>query len=102
MGCAVCVISNTALDKLKLVTGVGEIEWAFKNTFEVEEDQLAADHVDLIFEGLDTFATVTLVRFCAAPISMWAQHFPPRMARRLLGSAHIYTETLALIPPVQH
>jgi hypothetical protein len=46
---------------LKPSLGVGESEWAFKHTLEVSEKELGAPNVDLVFEGLDTFATVTLV-----------------------------------------
>ncbi|TEB30224.1 beta-mannosidase [Coprinellus micaceus] len=42
------------------VQWVGESEWAFKHTLEVSEKELGAPNVDLVFEGLDTFATVTL------------------------------------------
>ncbi|KAF9247262.1 glycoside hydrolase family 2 protein [Melanogaster broomeanus] len=42
------------------VQWVGEAEWAFKNTFVVTETDLAATNADLVFDGLDTFATVTL------------------------------------------
>jgi hypothetical protein len=42
--------------------GVGEKEWAFKTTFTASDDDLKAPNADLVFDGLDTFATVTLVR----------------------------------------
>ena len=42
--------------------GVGEKEWAFKTTFAVSSDDLELPNADLVFDGLDTFATVTLVR----------------------------------------
>ncbi|KAF9226510.1 glycoside hydrolase family 2 protein [Gyrodon lividus] len=42
------------------VQWVGETEWVFKNTFTVTEKDLTATNADLVFEGLDTFATVTL------------------------------------------
>lgn len=42
--------------------GVGEKEWAFKTTFVASNDDLKAPNADLVFDGLDTFATVTLVR----------------------------------------
>jgi beta-mannosidase len=48
--------------KLTLSSGVGETEWAFKNTFDVKTEELSAPNVDLIFDGLDTFASVKLVR----------------------------------------
>lgn len=44
------------------VLGVGEAEWAFKTSFNVTEKELASQNVDLIFDGLDTFANVKLVR----------------------------------------
>lgn len=40
------------------VQWVGESDWAFKNTFEVSAKELAAVNVDLVFDGLDTFASV--------------------------------------------
>ncbi|EAU84749.2 beta-mannosidase [Coprinopsis cinerea okayama7 len=42
------------------VQWVGEAEWKFKSAFQVTEDELSAPNADLVFEGLDTFATVTL------------------------------------------
>ena len=42
--------------------GVGEAEWAFKTTFNVTEKELASQNVDLVFDGLDTFANISLVR----------------------------------------
>ncbi|EIW82049.1 glycoside hydrolase family 2 protein [Coniophora puteana RWD-64-598 SS2] len=42
------------------VQWVGETEWAFKNSFKVTEEELSASNVDLVFEGLDTYATVKL------------------------------------------
>ncbi|TFK43576.1 glycoside hydrolase family 2 protein [Crucibulum laeve] len=42
------------------VQWIGEAEWAFKTTFNVAEEELSAGNVDLVFEGLDTFATVLL------------------------------------------
>jgi len=41
--------------------GVGESEWMFKTTINVTEEELAAEHVDLVFDGLDTFAIIKLV-----------------------------------------
>jgi hypothetical protein len=46
-----------------LSLGIGESEWAFKNDFIVTEEELAAPNVDLVFEGMDTFAAVDVVRF---------------------------------------
>ena len=45
--------------------GVGEKEWAFKTTFTVSDDDLKLPNADLVLDGLDTFATVTLVRLDA-------------------------------------
>lgn len=42
--------------------GVGEKEWAFKTTFTASDDDLKAPNADIVFDGLDTFATITLVR----------------------------------------
>ncbi|KAF5322547.1 hypothetical protein D9619_000300 [Psilocybe cf. subviscida] len=42
------------------VQWVGEKEWAFKSTLDVTKEELAHSNVDLVFEGLDTFVTVTL------------------------------------------
>ena len=41
--------------------GVGEADWAFKTTFDVTKNQLAEQHADLLFEGLDTFCDISLV-----------------------------------------
>ncbi|TFK28781.1 beta-mannosidase [Coprinopsis marcescibilis] len=42
------------------VQWIGEAEWLFKSVLEVTEEELSAPNVDLFFEGLDTFAVVTL------------------------------------------
>ncbi|KAF7977660.1 hypothetical protein HWV62_3094 [Athelia sp. TMB] len=42
------------------VQWIGEAAWAFKTTFTITEDELAAPNIDLIFDGLDTYATVSL------------------------------------------
>ncbi|KAJ8475140.1 hypothetical protein ONZ45_g15707 [Pleurotus djamor] len=42
------------------VQWVGESRWAFKTTFEVTESEYSASHADLVFDGLDTYATVYL------------------------------------------
>ncbi len=41
--------------------GIGESSWSFKTVFEVTEDELRAPNADLVFDGLDTFASVSLV-----------------------------------------
>lgn len=52
---------HTAHHKLfQCDTGIGEADWAFKNTFTVTEEDFTAANADLIFEGLDTFASITL------------------------------------------
>jgi hypothetical protein len=57
--------AQTSLNLLRhrgnLCLGVGEAEWAFKTEFQVPETSLASKHADLTFEGLDTYATVSLV-----------------------------------------
>ncbi|EJD48522.1 glycoside hydrolase family 2 protein [Auricularia subglabra TFB-10046 SS5] len=42
------------------VQWVGEADWIFRSKFDVNGDELAQPFVDLVFEGLDTFATVKL------------------------------------------
>ncbi|KAH9927208.1 glycoside hydrolase family 2 protein [Epithele typhae] len=42
------------------VQWVGEAAWTFKTTFTATPAELAAQNVDLVFEGLDTFADVEL------------------------------------------
>jgi len=41
---------------------VGETDWTFKLKLEVSSEELAADNLDLVFDGLDTYAVVKLVR----------------------------------------
>ena len=35
--------------------------WTFKTMFSASQSEVSAQNVDLVFDGLDTFATVTLV-----------------------------------------
>lgn len=42
--------------------GVGEAEWAFKTSFNITEKEHASQNVDIVVDGLDTFASVKLVR----------------------------------------
>ena len=42
--------------------GIGEADWAFKVSFEASDWELSAPNVDLVFDGLDTFSVITLVR----------------------------------------
>ena len=37
------------------------MDWAFKTSFSVAKEELALPNVDLVFDGLDTFAVVKLV-----------------------------------------
>ena len=39
---------------------MGEADWLYRCTFDVSADLLQAPHIDLCFDGLDTFATVWL------------------------------------------
>ena len=39
---------------------IGLADWEYQTTFQVEASVLARDHVDLVFEGLDTYADVYL------------------------------------------
>lgn len=39
---------------------IGESDWEYRTTFSVDAATLAHDHIDLVFDGLDTFADVTL------------------------------------------
>ncbi|PVF95284.1 glycoside hydrolase [Serendipita vermifera] len=42
------------------VQWIGEEEWAFKTRFTATPDMKAFSHIDLVFEGLDTYSTVQL------------------------------------------
>jgi len=37
---------------------IGASDWEYQTTFQIEAGELAREHVDLVFEGLDTFADV--------------------------------------------
>ncbi|WP_242137823.1 glycoside hydrolase family 2 protein [Sphingomonas sp. TREG-RG-20F-R18-01] len=39
---------------------VGRTDWQYRRTLQVTPALLARDHLDLVFDGLDTFATVTI------------------------------------------
>lgn len=39
---------------------IGKTDWEYQTTFDVSPDVLKREHVELVFEGLDTYATVTL------------------------------------------
>ena len=45
----------------EIIAGIGEANWSFKTRFDVSEAELAKPNADLVFDGLDTFATVYLV-----------------------------------------
>ncbi len=45
-----------------ILPGIGEAEWTFKCAFSAEDSILSASYVDLVFDGLDTYCTVELVR----------------------------------------
>ncbi|KAG8934637.1 hypothetical protein FRC02_009581 [Tulasnella sp. 418] len=42
------------------VQWVGEAVWAFKTSFDISDKELSEPHVDLILEGLDTYASIHL------------------------------------------
>ncbi|KAM5540332.1 hypothetical protein V8D89_005790 [Ganoderma adspersum] len=42
------------------VQWIGEVDWAFKTSLTASEAEVAAENVDLVFDGLDTFAVVEL------------------------------------------
>ncbi|KAG7097005.1 hypothetical protein E1B28_004399 [Marasmius oreades] len=42
------------------VQWIGESQWTFKTSFKLSDGELAAPHIDLVFEGLDTFASIIL------------------------------------------
>jgi beta-mannosidase len=43
-----------------LVEWVADAEWTYDTTFTVPDDVRRHEHIDLVFEGLDTLATITL------------------------------------------
>ncbi len=56
-----CTYKSASQSLSIVLPGVGESQWAFKTTFEVSESDLSPSYADLVFDGLDTFATVHLV-----------------------------------------
>jgi beta-mannosidase len=42
------------------VQWIGESDWLYRTTFEVSQEMLAKSHLELCFDGLDTFAHVSL------------------------------------------
>lgn len=47
-------------DNESALTWIGLVDWTYETTFEVEEGERDADRHALVFEGLDTVATVTV------------------------------------------
>ena len=47
-------------DNEKKLQWIGKTDWEYETTFRVGADTLARGHVELVFEGLDTYASVTL------------------------------------------
>ena len=45
------------------VRWVENYDWTYKTTFELSSEMLSREHVDIVFDGLDTFAEVTLNGF---------------------------------------
>ena len=39
---------------------IGETDWQYKTVFDIREDEFSAKKIELIFEGLDTYADVYL------------------------------------------
>lgn len=89
MGCAVWAIYLSIL--LYFVSdfgfvGIGEADWAFKNSFEVTEAELAAKNIDLVFEGLDTFSVIKLVRIC---IYLFTRELTDGASRCRMGTKYL-------------
>lgn len=42
--------------------GIAEADWQFRTNFTVSSAQLEEPEADLIFEGLDTYCDISLVR----------------------------------------
>ena len=61
MGSPMCVTPLTALSQLTAV-GIGEADWEFKTSFSASPEQLHEPNADLVFDGLDTYCDITLVR----------------------------------------
>lgn len=56
--------SRSAVWTLTVIQGVGECDWSFKTTFAVDQNEYDAENIDLVFQGLDTFASIELVSMC--------------------------------------
>ena len=53
--------NDPSLSRGDISLGVGEVDWAFKTELPIIESDLTAEHIDLVFDGLDTYATINLV-----------------------------------------
>ena len=47
---------------LMRVVGIGEAGWKFKTSFNVMAERLSEQCADIVFEGLDTYCDIYLVR----------------------------------------
>ncbi len=76
--------------------GIGEVDWAFRTTFTASEAEVTSDKVDLVFDGLDTFAAVELVRaFTILPPSF-------ALAERAYQNGHKILEYVLSVPHTGH
>lgn len=74
-------------------TGVGEREWLYRTSFELEVESREHSHFELLFEGLDTVCDVYLVS---------ASRRIPMVAPYGLSNPPIRTERGAYISSRQH
>jgi len=70
---------------------IGLADWEYQTTFQLDAAALAHDHLDLVFDGLDTFADVYLND---QAISAGRQHVPP-LAGPGKDAAEAWTEYTA-------
>lgn len=42
--------------------GIGEVDWAFRTSFRATKEQLQEPEADIVFDGLDTYCDIELVR----------------------------------------
>lgn len=47
-------------DNEKSLQWIGKTDWEYKTTFDVNPDMLARENIQIVFEGLDTYANVSL------------------------------------------
>jgi hypothetical protein len=88
------------------VAGIGEAQWAFRTVFEVTEKEMTAENLDIVFEGVDTFAKVELVSLSAkidrcygfdhhiARLSERTEHSRVRLILNLYEHIHSMTSRL--------